>query len=200
MRTKPILIDIPEAIETSRLLLQIPKAGHGQGLHEAIIDGYDDYIKWLNWSPTQPTPQDVEIDCRRHHAEFILRDYIRYIIIEKGTNRIIGRCAFPPVYVLWPIPQFGISYFIRHNARNQGYAKEAAHALSLLAFRVLKAKKIEISCDIENIASRKVPQQLGYTLEYTRKGGWPKLGNQLAEMQTYSLFSEDMLPNWDVKW
>ncbi len=46
-------------------------------------------------------------------AEFILRDSIRYLIIDKDNGDIIGRCAFPSLQGNWQIPQFGISYFIR---------------------------------------------------------------------------------------
>ena len=200
MNAKPILIDLPEALETSRLLLQMPKAGYGPGLHEAIMDGYDDYVKWLGWDPKTPSSQVVEEECRKHHAEFILREFIRYIIIEKETKRIIGRCAFPSFQAIWPIPLFGISYFIRRNARHHGYATEAAHALALLAFQNLKAKKVEIYCDAENGASQKIPQKLGFALECVKKGGWPRLDGQLGVLQTYALFSEEPLPKWEVKW
>lgn len=199
MSTKPILIDLPEVIETSRLFLKMPRAGYGAGVHEAIVDGYEDCIKWLNWSPTLPTPEAVEEDCRKHHAEFITRDLIRYIIIEKATNRIVGRCAFPPLQTIWAIPQFGVSYFIRKTSRNQGFATECAHALTVLAFQALDAKKVEIYCDAENIASQKTALKLGFTLECSKKGGWPRPDNQLADLLTFSIFSEKSLPNWDVK-
>lgn len=42
-----ILIDLPEIIETPRLKLQMPKAGFGEKLYQAIVDGYDDYVRWL---------------------------------------------------------------------------------------------------------------------------------------------------------
>lgn len=44
---KRLLIDLPETIETSRLILQVPTAGFGKDLYPAILDGYDDYVKWL---------------------------------------------------------------------------------------------------------------------------------------------------------
>ena len=75
-----ILIDLPEIIETPRLKLQMPKAGFGEKLHDAISDGYEDYVKWLNWPATPPLKQAVEEDCRKHMAEFILRDFIRYLV------------------------------------------------------------------------------------------------------------------------
>jgi RimJ/RimL family protein N-acetyltransferase len=101
---------------------------------------------------------------------------------------------------IWSIPQFGIAYFIRKSARNQGYATEAGHALTLLAFRELQAKKVEIYCDAENLASQKIPQQLGFTLECSKKGGWPRPDNQLADLLTYALFLEVLLPKTPIKW
>lgn len=57
-------------------------------------------------------------------------------------------------------------------------------------FGVLWARKIEIYCDAENIASTKIPLKLGFELEYTQKGGWPRQDGKLAELQTYSIFSQ----------
>jgi len=189
-----VLLDIPEVITTQNLHLQMPKAGFGKKLHEAICDGYEDYIKWLNWPKIIPTTEILEEECRRHHADFILRECIRYIIIEKETDKVVGRCAFPYVQANWMIPQFGISYFIRKSKRSKGYATEAVHAMALLALSTLKAKKLEIHCDAENIASTKIPLKLGFTLEYSQKGGWTRYDGTLAELQTYSLFSEENLP------
>lgn len=197
---QPIMINLPETLETPNLTLQMPKAGFGDKLYQAISDGYVDYIKWFNWSKTMPTVEMLEEECRKHHADFILREYIRYLIIKKETNEIIGRCAFPPRQINWIIPQFGISYFTCKSQRSKGYATEAAHAMSLLAFRILQAKKLEIYCDAENIASTKIPLKLGFKLEYTQKGGWPRQDGQLAELQTYSIFSVNDLPNLEVVW
>ncbi|MCA0369520.1 MAG: GNAT family N-acetyltransferase [Proteobacteria bacterium] len=190
-----VLVDLPERIETPRFMLQMPKAGFGQKLHNAVLDGYEDYVKWLNWPTGVPIPQTLEEECRRHHADFILRDFIRYLIIEKETGDVVGRCAFPPFQAHWAIPQFGISYFVRKMRRNRGYATEAVHAMTLLAFEALNAKKVEIYCDAENTPSTRVPLKLGFKLEYTQKGGWPRSDGKLAELQTYALFSkEELLP------
>ncbi|MBP9691945.1 MAG: GNAT family N-acetyltransferase [Alphaproteobacteria bacterium] len=196
----PLLLDLPEKIETPRLLLHMPQAGFGERLHQAIADGYEDYIKWLNWTPPIPTIQSVEEDCRKHHAEFILRDFIRYIIVEKSTDQVVGRCAFPSFQANWIIPQFGVSYFIRRCQRMKGYGTEATHAMTLLAFRVLKARKVEIYCDAENVASCRVPEKLNFQLEYTQRGGWPRPDGQLAELKTYALFAEESLPSIELSW
>ncbi|HJD60271.1 MAG TPA: GNAT family N-acetyltransferase [Rickettsia endosymbiont of Omalisus fontisbellaquei] len=194
-----ILINLPEVIETSKLKLQMPKAGYGENLYHSMMDGYEDYVKWLNWSSTPPTLESVEEECRKHHAEFILRNCIRYLIIDKTTGNIVGRCAFPPFQAGWSIPQFGISYFIRKGQRSKGYATTATHIMALLAFRILNARKVEIHCDIENLASIKIPLKLGFKLEYTQKGGWLRQDNTLAELKTFAIFSENDLPQLGVE-
>lgn len=188
-----ILVDIPEVIETKNLILQMPKAGYGEQLHAAILDGYEDYIYWLHWSSTPPTVEQVEIDCRMHHAQFITRELIRYLIIEQETQKVVGRCAFPDFQANWAVPLFGISYFISKSSRGKGYASEASRALALLAFNTLGAKKVEIYCDSKNKASQSVPKKLGFELEYVAKGDWPSTDDKLAEIHCYSLFSPDDL-------
>ena len=86
-----MLVNLPEIIETPRLILQMPKAGFGEQLHYAMRDGYEDYVQWLNWSVKMPSVETVEEDCRKHHAEFILRDFIRYLIIDKETGEIVAQ-------------------------------------------------------------------------------------------------------------
>ncbi len=195
-----ILLDIPQVIETSRLKLLMPQAGFGPQLHAAIMDGFEDYVKWLAWPDKPPTIEAVEEENRKNQAEFILRDFIRYLIIDKKTEHVVGRCAFPPIQLNWAIPEFGISYFIRKTQRGNGYATEAAHALALMAFKVLNAKKVEIYCDDENTASQKIPERIGFKLEYTQRGGWPRPDGKLAKLHTYSVFSADELANLEVSW
>ncbi len=171
----------------------MPKAGFGWKLYQVISDGYNEYVKWLNWSENMPTVQMLEEECRKHRAEFILRDFIHYLIIDKSTDEVVGRCAFPSFQANWAIPQFRTSYFVWRSKRSKSYATETAHAMALLAFRILQAKKLEIHCDCENIASTKIPLKLGFKREYIQRGSWTRQEDQLAELQTYSIFYESEL-------
>ncbi len=73
------------AVSHEKDFLQAIDVGHTY----TIIDGYDDCIKWLNWPDQLPTIEDVEIDCRKHYGEFITREFIRYFIIEKDSQRYV---------------------------------------------------------------------------------------------------------------
>lgn len=193
-----ILIDVPEKIITPRLALYMPQAGFGKKLKMAIDEGYDDYIKWLDWPDTPPTEEECEKECRQNHASFITREFMRYLVFEKESMTLIGRSGYPPFQANWSIPQFGVGYFIRHSFRKKGFASEATLALSHMAFDFLHAKKIEIYCDRDNISSTKVPEKIGFKLEYTQKGGWPKENEALAILDTYSIFSKEELNPLDL--
>jgi ribosomal-protein-serine acetyltransferase len=190
---KPILIDVPEEIITPRLTLKMPKAGYGEQLHQVIVKNYEDYVKWLNWPPQIPTQEDVEIDCRKHHSDFILRNYIRYLIIETKSNQIIGRCGYPNFQTNWSIPAFGISYFIGKDYRGNKYALEVAYTLAKLAFKELGARKVQIQVDATNSASKAIAEALGFELEAKQKGTWASYNENLAEIWTYACFDENTI-------
>lgn len=196
--THLFLMDVPEKIITPRLILRVPHGGDGPGLHEAILDGYEDYVKWLNWPFIPPSQEKVEEECRKHHAQFILREDIRYLITLKDSGKIIGRCGYPFLQAMWQIPQFGISYFISKTHRRQGFGVETAQGLTRVAFECFKAKKVEIKVDEENMAGRKIPEALNFMLEYTQKGGWPRRDEKLADLYTYAIFQKEDLPPLDV--
>lgn len=82
--------------------------------------------------------------------------------------------------------------------RTKDYATESAHAMALLAFMALSAKKLEIYCDSANIASTKIPLKLCFKLEYIQRGGWTSYDEELDELQTYYMFHATDLPNIEV--
>lgn len=195
MITNPILCDFPLVIQTPRLILRPPQAGDGPGVNAAKADGHKEFIYWLGWPEKPSTIEEDEYDARQLHANFFLREDIRYLIINRQSGEIMGRTAFPSVFIDWRVPTFGVSYFLAQRFRKQGFATEAANALTRMAFDVLKARRVEIRADEENIASRNVPIRLGFSLEAKQKGVCCSRGGEgLAEIWTYSLFDPKDLP------
>lgn len=61
--------------------------------------------------------------------------------------------------------KYEIGWIINKNYRRNGYATEAAKAIIEYAFKSLNANYIQAHCDINNIASKKVMNNTGMTLE-----------------------------------
>jgi len=52
--------------------------------------------------------------------------------------------------------------------------------------------------DLDNVASCRIPEKLGFIDEATQRGIWPKPGDLLAKIRTYACFSEDDLPRLEM--
>ncbi len=51
---------------------------------------------------------------------------------------------------------------------------EAIHAMTHYAFKQLGVKRIAITCDVDNVRSKQIPEKLGYCLEATLKANRKK--------------------------
>ena len=78
---------------------------------------------------------------------------------------------------------------------------EAVNALTRYAFLELHAKRIEITCDVLNLRSKKVPERLGYTLEATLKNHRRNpADNSISGTLIYAKYDLENLPELSVQW
>lgn len=84
--------------------------------------------------------------------------------IHKGTGKFIGRCGLLP----WEIDgrlEIEIAYLLDKSYWGQGLATEAAHGLLYHGFRQLHFPRLICLIDPDNIASQRVAEHIGMTLE-----------------------------------
>lgn len=84
--------------------------------------------------------------------------------IHKETGQFIGRCGLLP----WTIEErdeVEIAYMIAKEYQGQGLATEAAQAILHYGFEKLNLSRLICLMDPKNIASQKVAQKIGMTLE-----------------------------------
>ena len=78
---------------------------------------------------------------------------------------------------------------------------EAINALTRYAFEQLGMKRITITCDIDNIRSKKIPESLGYHLEGILKTNRRKpVTNEVTDTLVYSRYNLDGLIDLVVTW
>ena len=163
----PLLIDVPERIETERLLLRRPQPGDGAQLNAAVTDTLAELKPWMPWAQVAPTLQDSELNCRRMHARFALREDLVFFVFERGAGDAEG--AFVGSSGLhridWSVPRFEIGYWRRTGFEGRGLIVEVARALSRLAFDTLAARRVEIRMDANNERSERVAERAGFTFE-----------------------------------
>lgn len=165
--TEPLLIEVPERVETARLLLRPPRPGDGAMLCAAVGETLAELAPWMPWAQAAPTPQDSELQCRRMHAKFTSREDLVYFMFERAADGAEG--AFVGGTGLhridWSVPRLEIGYWRRAGFEGRGLVAEAVRALARMAFDALGARRVEIRMDPRNACSVRVAERAGFTFE-----------------------------------
>ncbi|WP_409297961.1 GNAT family N-acetyltransferase [Peribacillus sp. SCS-26] len=158
-----VLLDFPERIETERLYIRPCQPGDGGAVFEAVEASRGELAPWLPFAQKPMTREESEESVRRSYAKFIAREDIRLHIYRREDDRFIGSTGLHRMN--WNIPKFEIGYWIDSRWAKKGYMTEAVKGLTSFAFEYFSAKRVEIRCDPENAASRRIPEKLGFQLE-----------------------------------
>lgn len=161
----PILYEFPDSFESERLLLRSPRPGDGETVHACVLDAQEYLRPWMPWAVEIPSEEGYEAFVRRRHIEFQERKELQLLIFLKETGEMIGSTGMHNLD--WNVPRFEIGYWIHPDHAGQGYVTEAVEAITDFAFDQLKAERLEIRCDEENVRSAAVARRAGYVHEAT---------------------------------
>lgn len=195
----PILIDIPMPIETARLIIRPPQAGDGPAVAEAKRETRDDLLRWMAWANKDDMGVEAtEAVMRRASADFIMRTDMMMLAFDRATEKPV---VFTGLHSNdWHNRTFEIGYWVRTSARGQGFATEAANALTRFAFNALAARKVLITHAEGNDASAAVIHRLGYPLEVVERYGTTLPDGTVVDQHRYARFDTNNLPHLDVRW
>ncbi len=184
----PVLIEVPEKVETDRLVLLAPRAGVGPALNEAVIETLEQLQPWMPWAQQAPTIDETEGVVRRQLAAFILRQDLPFQIYsrEPQGRRLLGATGLHRFD--WAAGRFEIGYWLRRSAQGQGFISEAVHGLAAMAFSKLRARRLEIRCDERNVRSRAVAERCGFKLESIAQGDSTNVAGELRNSCLYVSF------------
>lgn len=159
----PRLPDVPDLISTDRLELRAPDLSHVAELTQAVRDSLPELKLWMVWATDDYNEEGCESSLREAIAAFVTKRDLRYHVFEKATGRLIGSTGLHRIR--WDVPRFEIGYWLTSPRTGNGFTTEAALALTRIAFQQLGAKRVEIRCDDQNLASAAVAVKCGYTFD-----------------------------------
>lgn len=190
-KPNPILLDIPDHIETERMTLRIPRPGDGAMIHASVEASREALRPWMSWADDHA--EESEVFARRAAAHFLLREEITYLMLHPSTGQHIGNCGLHSIQ--WDVRRFEIGYWLNTAFQGQGYMLEAVHRLTDLAFTRLEAVRVEIRCDARNTRSRSVAERAGYLLEgHFRQNDFGAQG-ELRDMLIFAKIREEAAPH-----
>lgn len=162
----PLLLDLPKAIQTQRLLLRPAETHDGKIVFNAVRESLDHLSPWLSWATPEYSESAAEHRMRIFHADYVKRTAMHYLIMRDSTLvGMIGLSVFN-----WTIPSANLGYWCRSSELNNGYVTEAARALTIFSFEILKLRRLVIVCDAENFKSQRVAERSFFNRELEAKG------------------------------
>ncbi|AWB43746.1 GNAT family N-acetyltransferase [Paenibacillus sp. CAA11] len=159
----PIMLDIPEQLETERLLIRAPQWGDGKPLNAAIRESLEALRPFMPFARVTPEPEETEQVVRRGRLHYLDRTDMMMILCDKQTGELLGATGLHRIN--WDARRFEIGYWIRTSRSGQGLVTEAVNGITGFAVKHLEANRIEVRCDDRNHRSAAVARRAGFTLE-----------------------------------
>ena len=167
-------------LETKRLIITKFSPGMAQAVHQNSLD--EDTRRFL--------PDEVfeTIEDAASTIDFLMSQYERtdgpqvYPILLKDKTNIGYVQAVPAKGSIWEI-----GYHIAKQFTGKGYATEAVTVFLPFIMKQLAIQKIYGICDAENVASCKVLEKCGFSLEYEGFGAYQGKSTQIKKY-VYKLF------------
>jgi RimJ/RimL family protein N-acetyltransferase len=164
IKSPEILIDVPEVLETQRLILRCPLPTDGPGYYDFVSECAADLKQWFGpWAKKPFSLLQCEELVRKLRCEFMQRSELNYFWFLKDTNKIIGGAFL--LKLNWSVPKGMLAYYIRPSEQRKGFGYEAVEAIKHLAFNSLHFERLEIYVHPDNAASQKLAAKSGFELE-----------------------------------
>ena len=188
---EPILRDVPEQIDTDRLLIRPPRLGDGAGINVAIRESFDELKPWMPWAQEIPSVEQSEIFARESAARFARREDLPLLLFERGSGELVGASGLHRID--WSVPSFEVGYWCRTSCTGRGYISEAVRGICRMAFTSLSATRFEARMDDGNERSWRIAERLGFTLEGILRRDTRAPSGEVRDTRVYSIVALDEL-------
>ncbi len=135
----PVLLDIPDRLETERLLLRAPQPGDGAVVNASVLETLEDLRRFpasMIWVMEDQPVEKTEEFARRGAAGWLLRADFPMLAFRRDTGEHVLNCGLHRFN--WETRVFEIGWWCRKRSQGQGFVTEAARGVTEFAFRHLR--------------------------------------------------------------
>ena len=172
-------------LNTERLILRKMEMRDAEDVYEYSSDSVvPAYLLWRPHTSLEESRRYVHL-VKKYYAK---KEFFDWALEHKESGKMIGTCGFSRIDEANLCAELG---YVLHRAYwGQGLAVEAAKEVIRIGFEVLAFNRIEARYMIENHASARVLEKLGFTFEGVhRKSIFVK--GQFRDIGYYALLKED---------
>mgnify|MGYP003393694028 CR=1 FL=1 len=150
-------------LETERLTLRVPHPDDIRPVHLGISLSIHDLARWMPRALKGQTQKQTRDYIYTQMALFVQDENYLFACFTKDTGMFVGMTELSPK--IPRIPSYEVGYWMRSDLAGNGYATEAVSCLTAYALDKLKAKRVFLRCEPDNIGSQRVAEKCGYIKE-----------------------------------
>jgi ribosomal-protein-serine acetyltransferase len=171
---------------TDRLTLEPIGPGHAEVLWRATEASLPELRPWMFWAA------GADQDSTRAFAEEAGREWAEGIAYQFAIRDRDGIAGALGIEVPVPVRRLGeIGYWVASARAGRGYATEAGAAVVAFGFDALGLYRLELRAGVENLASQRVAEKLGFRREGALRRGCP-LADGAYDGFLYGLLATDL--------
>jgi len=144
-------------LETTRLILRPWTSFDVEDLFEICRD--DEVMKYIGTGKGYKTLKEAEDFLSWAVAYQKENGFCRWAVLETSSGEIIGSCGFARPH---GTEEIELGYLLARKYWGKGFATEAAEACLQFGFNKLNFREIIAITDLENTASQKVLEKIGF--------------------------------------
>ena len=176
------------ALRTARLRLEPIGPAHADDLWRATEASLPELRPWLFWAA------DVDLGSTRGFTESAVEEWDQGLAYHFAIRDETGLAGAMGVEVPVPVRRLGeLGYWVATDRAGRGYATEAGAIILGFAFDTIDLYRLELRTGVDNRASQRVAEKLGFRLEGTLRKGCP-LADGAYDGYLYGLLAVDARP------
>ncbi|MCP5405316.1 MAG: GNAT family N-acetyltransferase [Pseudomonadaceae bacterium] len=150
-------------LETEHFTLRLPHPEDIRAMQLAISMSLPELARWMPRALKGQTQKQTRDYIYTQMALFVQDENYLFGMFGKESGAFLGSVELG---VRIPkIPSYEVGFWVRSDVTGKGYAREAVAAVTDYAFDKLKAKRVFLRCEADNIGSQKVAEACGFTKE-----------------------------------
>jgi len=152
----------PDELAAGKLALLRYRGGEAPVLARAVSESLEHLRPWMPWAVPTPTEESLADFVRRALDQWETGESFNYWMRDVATAAFVGGAG---LHARLGPAAIEIGYWVHVGWTRRGFASAAARALTSAGFGLSGVRRVEIHCDVANVASAGVPRRLGYRLE-----------------------------------